>query len=237
MHTGHGDDTTIGAERALWVRPEPDEVVETDDGARLATWTSGAPGEHPAVVLLHGGPGMFDYLEPVADLLSDLTLVHRHDQRGCGLSTNPGGPAGQTVGALVDDLDRLRRHWGHEECDRGRPLLRGHPRADVRRCAPDPRGGSGLRQRGRDRGLAHALTGRVPSTGVQCAAGAARPSRRCGRGRSAEEEVELLTLLWFTDYVDDAEGLRRAGEMARAGSGIDWEVNRVLAAGDPVLVG
>ena len=37
------------------------------DGAQLWTSTAGAP-DGPPLVLLHGGPGLWDYLEPVADL-------------------------------------------------------------------------------------------------------------------------------------------------------------------------
>ena len=63
------------------------------------------------LLLCHGGPGGYDYLEPVAALVDDLAEVHRFDQRGGGRST-PGGP--WTVAALVDDMETLRRRFGHE---------------------------------------------------------------------------------------------------------------------------
>lgn len=82
--------------------------MSADDGAVLWTSTSGSG---PPVVLCHGGPGMSDYLEPVAALLDDLALVHRWDQRGAGRS-DPVGPF--SVARCVADLDALRRHFGHE---------------------------------------------------------------------------------------------------------------------------
>lgn len=56
-------------------------------GAPLWTATSGTS---PPLVLAHGGPGMWDYLESVARMVDDLVTVHRYDQRGCGRS--PAGP-------------------------------------------------------------------------------------------------------------------------------------------------
>jgi pimeloyl-ACP methyl ester carboxylesterase len=55
--------------------------VTSDVGVRLRTWTTGTTTQHPPVVLLHGGPGLWDYLEPLA------RRTHaRHDvpQRGRG---------------------------------------------------------------------------------------------------------------------------------------------------------
>ena len=90
-------------------------AVETDDGARLWTATSGAG---PPLVLCHGGPGMADYLGPVAALVDDLATVHRFDQRGAGRSTVSGPYA---AGRFVADLEALRVRFGH-----GRWLVGGH---------------------------------------------------------------------------------------------------------------
>lgn len=70
-------------------------------------------GRGPAVVLAHGGPGMSDNLGPVADLIDDIATVHRFDQRACGRSTGEG--VGQNIASAVEDLDALRRHFGHEK--------------------------------------------------------------------------------------------------------------------------
>jgi proline iminopeptidase len=59
-------------------------MVGTDDGVRLRTWTTGTATGLPPVLLIHGGPGLWDYLGPVARMLEPLTTVHRFDHRGCG---------------------------------------------------------------------------------------------------------------------------------------------------------
>ncbi len=90
------------------VSDEVEELVSVDDGVRL--WTASS-GEGPAVALCHGGPGMADYLKPVAEMVEDMATVHRWDQRGAGRS-DPSGP--YSVGRSVADLDALRVHFGHE---------------------------------------------------------------------------------------------------------------------------
>ena len=77
------------------------------DGAMLRLTTAGSG--HP-LVLCHGGPGLWDYLDPLAGLLDDMSLVHRYDQRGCGESTGD-GPF--TVAQFVADLEMLREALGH----------------------------------------------------------------------------------------------------------------------------
>ncbi|WP_174845189.1 alpha/beta fold hydrolase [Dictyobacter alpinus] len=39
------------------------------------------------LVCCHGGPGLWDYLAPVAEMIDDLMTVYRYDQRACGRST------------------------------------------------------------------------------------------------------------------------------------------------------
>jgi proline iminopeptidase len=85
-----------------------ERVVVTDDGARL--WAS-SQGNGPPVVLCHGGPGLWDYLGPVADMISDVATVHRYDQRGSGRSSHL-GPF--TLERFVQDLDSIRQDFGYE---------------------------------------------------------------------------------------------------------------------------
>ena len=59
--------------------------------------------------MLHGGPGMADYLGPVAAQVEDLATVYRYDQRGGGRSA--GGPPFD-VATAVADLDAVRAAWG-----------------------------------------------------------------------------------------------------------------------------
>ncbi len=70
-------------------------------------WTV-SQGSGPALVCCHGGPGLWDYLEPVAAMLDDLVTVYRYDQRSCGRSI--GDPPYDVVRAIAD-LDALREHW------------------------------------------------------------------------------------------------------------------------------
>jgi proline iminopeptidase len=70
------------------------------------------------VILCHGGPGLWDYTKPIADLITDVAEVIRFDQRGCGLSKC--GPP-YTLAGAVDDLDAVRRHFEAES-----PVLAGH---------------------------------------------------------------------------------------------------------------
>ena len=72
-------------------------------------WTATQGNGHPAV-LCHGGPGVYDYLEPVAAMIDSVATVHRYDQRGCG-RTQDLGP--YDIDTFVADLDALRTCWGH----------------------------------------------------------------------------------------------------------------------------
>ena len=74
-------------------------------------WTA-TQGVGPPAVLCHGGPGIYDYLEPVADMVDDLATVHRYDQRGCGRSEDR---RPYSVAGFIADLEALRAHWGHEQ--------------------------------------------------------------------------------------------------------------------------
>jgi proline iminopeptidase len=84
-------------------------MVRLRDGAEL--WTA-VSGTGPPVVCLHGGPGLWDYLAPLAGLLDDTFTIIRFDQRGCGRSTG-GGPF--TIAQAVDDLDQVRAALGFDQ--------------------------------------------------------------------------------------------------------------------------
>jgi pimeloyl-ACP methyl ester carboxylesterase len=94
-------------------------MIGMDDGAELRTWTAGPviPQGLP-VVMVHGGPGVRDYLAPVAGIIDDLCLVHRYDQRGTGGSPWEGE---HTIARHVRDLALLLDAWGHD-----RVVLMGH---------------------------------------------------------------------------------------------------------------
>lgn len=77
-------------------------------GARL--WTL-REGSGPPLAMLHGGPGLWDYLDVPASMVDDLVTVHRYDQRGGGRSSK--APP-YDVATFVADIEALREHWGYE---------------------------------------------------------------------------------------------------------------------------
>ncbi|HEY7834867.1 MAG TPA: alpha/beta hydrolase [Ktedonobacterales bacterium] len=85
---------------------EPTKELVAVPGATL--WTA-RQGSGPALVLCHGGPGLWDYLGPVACMVDDLATVYRYDQRACGRSS---GEADYDLAAAIADLEALRAHWG-----------------------------------------------------------------------------------------------------------------------------
>jgi proline iminopeptidase len=96
------DVTAEGSERASFVEAP---------GAKLAVYCRGASRADP-VVLLHGGPGVPDYLADVAGLLAPSHQVIRYDQRGTGRSVDHDGRFG--LAEHVEDLEAIRAAYGHE---------------------------------------------------------------------------------------------------------------------------
>lgn len=64
------------------------------------------------MVLIHGGPGVPDYLAPVAEILATRHTVIRYDQRGTGQSSADAGGFG--LDEHVADLEAIRAALGHE---------------------------------------------------------------------------------------------------------------------------
>lgn len=79
-------------------------------GARLSTYVEGAG--PAAVLLLHGGPGVPDYLSDVSDILRSRLRVIRFDQRGTGPSTCESDR--YELSDYIDDVDAVRRACGVE---------------------------------------------------------------------------------------------------------------------------
>lgn len=199
------------------------DQVRLSDGTRLRTWTSGTPTAAPPVILLHGGPGLWDYLEPMAAMMDDLTVVHRFDQRGCG-GSDPSD--NQTMQRLQDDIDELRQHWGHEQV-----VVLGHSfgaKLALTYAAAYPQhvlkvghfSGVGLGDwhtpyyDERDRRMTPEQVKRLNSLQA---------------GRTAEEETEFRVLSWFTDHVDREHAWQWALEDAAVPYPINFAANRALA--------
>lgn len=81
-----------------------------DDGCRLAVRSYGRSTERAAIVLIHGGPGMWDYFGELAVELSRYTKVYSYDQRGCGESDHL---PPYTMARFNNDLEALRK-WSGE---------------------------------------------------------------------------------------------------------------------------
>lgn len=201
-------------------------TVTVAEGVDL--WTSSGPhaASGAAMVLVHGGPGLWDYLAPVAGLVDDLVLTHRYDQRGCGHSSGPV----PSMADLLDDLEALRLHWGHE-----RWIVLGHSFGATVGLAYAARFPDAVA------GLVH-CSGVGPGTSWKTdyrAAAEARltPWQRMRRDllgrlehRTWAEEVEWRALCWLPDFADPDRASAWAHEDARVHLTINWEANRALNA-------
>ena len=90
--------------------------VTADDGCRLWSISGAAPARsgEPAggIVFCHGGPGYWDTLKPIADLVADRGRTVRWDQRGGGRSDHQGP---YTIARFTADLDVIRAHYGFDQ--------------------------------------------------------------------------------------------------------------------------
>ena len=165
-------------------------------------WTASS-GTGPPLVLCHGGPGGYDYLEPVARLVDDLVTVHRFDQRGGGRSTKE---PPWTIAALVSDMETLRSRFGHERWIVSGHSWGAHLALFYALAHPERVGGLIL----------------MNGTGVRWGWGSARRAARLQR-LTAEERAELeelersdddralerlRDLWWLTDFARPENALR-----------------------------
>jgi pimeloyl-ACP methyl ester carboxylesterase len=90
------------AHRSSAVKTVDERMVEVN-GVRL--WTA-RQGSGPPVVLLHGGPGLWDDFDDLAAMVDDLVEVYRYDQRGSGRS------ASTPPYDVATFIARLNADWG-----------------------------------------------------------------------------------------------------------------------------
>lgn len=200
--------------------------VVTSDGATL--WTdSSEPSAEPAMVFLHGGPGMWDYLRPVAAMAQPWFRTHRYDQRGCGRSAPD---TDYRMARWVADLDELRRHFGHD-----RWYVFGHSfgaTLGLRYAAAHPSRVAGLvycSGLGLD-WSAHRATYRERSAARLTSAQTRRHDELSSRPRTWAEEVEWRTLCWLPDFADPATAALLAGADAATRLPLNLDCNRALNA-------
>lgn len=215
----------MGVDQEATVAEE--RIVTTSDGVDL--WTVAA-GSGPPLVLLHGGPGLWDDLGALADLLVDRHTVVRWDQRGCGRS----GPASeQGLDATLRDLDSVRRAWDVEHW-----AVLGHSFGAYLALLAALDGpaatdavvylsgiGDGAWWRGTGRAAHRAERERRRSP-----ADRSRLAELAAADRTATEEVEHRRLSWSTDFADPSSPPALLDEMAAAPFPIRRRVNEVLNA-------
>jgi proline iminopeptidase len=108
-----------GALTAMWPCPSPALQQTGIAGSEVripvgsASLYARALGRGRPMIVLHGGPD-FDqaYLLPELDQLADAYRLIYYDQRGRGKSAEGVGPEDVTFASDVEDLDRVRRHFG-----------------------------------------------------------------------------------------------------------------------------
>jgi pimeloyl-ACP methyl ester carboxylesterase len=202
-------------------------MIEMDDGAQLRTWTAGSVIPHRLpLVMVHGGPGVPDYLAPVAGMVEDLCLVHRYDQRGTGGSPWQGQ---HTIARHVQDLAALLDAWGHD-----RVVLMGHSFGTTMACY------FLLAHPGRVAGLIQLAGPFLDPWREACLAAdrVRRSEQQQARlneldaiaSRTDAEETEYLTLSWFTDHADQARAWDWALAAARTRRPVNYAMNAQLNA-------
>ncbi|MGW1339731.1 alpha/beta fold hydrolase [Kribbella sp. NPDC002412] len=197
----------------------------TSDGVRLWSTTTGTATSAAPVVILHGGPGLWDDYAVLAEMLDDLTVVHRFDQRGCGRS----GPSDvQTMARLAQDIDELRAYWGHEKI-----VVVGHSFGATLAlvyAASYPSSVAGVVYLDGvgvgDWRTAYDVTQRRRMTPEQ----QARLEALGAADRSADEEIEFRVLSWFTDHADASRAMEWALESASVDLPINFAANNALGA-------
>ncbi|MEU9068922.1 alpha/beta hydrolase [Streptomyces sp. NPDC048306] len=176
------------------------------------------------VVMLHGGPGLPDYLGDIAPMVADLAPVYRYDQRGTGRSPWDGH---HSLARHITDLAELLDTW-----DVPKAVLIGHSYGTdlaSRFCMTHP--------------------DRVAATLLMCGpfVGDWRSGYRAERdhrmstvqqerlsllrelpSRTEEQEVELLTLAWFTDHAYPEHGWCWAAQSAQRRRPVNWVMNDEL---------
>jgi proline iminopeptidase len=162
-------------------------------------------GSGPPALVLHGGPGLSDYTEELADELADVLEVFRYEQRGLSPTTIEGP---YTVEAHVGDALAVIDGLGLD-----RPLLVGHSwgghlAMHLAAAAPLRVAGAvivdplGAVPDGGERELEENLMARLPA---EEARRVRELERRIGRGEGGEaDDLESLRILW-PYYFSDPE--------------------------------
>jgi proline iminopeptidase len=201
-----------------------DLQVRADDGCRL--WTT-STGDGDPLVLCHGGPGLWDYFDDVAELLHGTARIVRWDQRGCGRSERRGP---YSVARSIADLDAVR-----DQSAGPRTALLGHSwgaHLALRYAIEHPDrvshlvyvSGTGIDPERRwhphhERNLRERLGSRL-----------GRWEALSTRTRSPAEDREWAVLQWSADFADHSTALRHAERLATPWLGINYDCSQAVNA-------
>lgn len=200
--------------------------VTTEDNCRLWACESGQT-HGPVFVVLHGGPGLADYTEPIADQLADHGRVIRFDQRGCGESDSTGP---YTLAQAVSDVHAVAQH-----------------------VSPVPKVHVVGHSWGANLGLHYTLahSDRVASLAYLNGTGLgtswhgdwlhnrehrwdAKFRRKIERlsqiKRTETQEKELLLMLWESDFARRFTARMHATQLTTRWTGVNYDANRELVA-------
>jgi proline iminopeptidase len=200
-----------------------DGFASADDGAQL--WYT-VEGSGVAVVFCHGGPGLWDYLAPLAEPLLDVARVTRWEQRGCGRSERRGP---YTTERIVADLDQLRAHLGHD-----RWIVGGHSwgaTVALQYALTHPHRVAGLVYVS-GVGLGRAWNRAYHDEADRRLTDAQRTRRDelAAAARSVDEEHQYRVLCWAPDFADRAAALELASALAAASFSGNYDCNAQLNA-------
>ncbi len=188
--------------------------MHADDGCRL--WATSI-GDGAPLILCHGGPGMWDYFEDVAEMLHGAFRVVRWDQRGCGRSERRGP---YSIARSLADLDAVR-----DELAGPRTAVLGHSWGAhlALRYA--------LEHRSR---VSHLIY--VSGTGVDADRGWHPHYKRNLRARLGTrlerpaKDRELAVLQWSADFADEGTARQHAERLATPWLGVNYECNEAINA-------
>lgn len=177
------------------------------------------------MVLCHGGPGMWDYFAPVADMVDDLVTVVRYDQRGSDRSP-AAGP--YTLDRFVTDLDCVRAQLGFEAWivgghSWGATLALAYAFAHPTRTRAvvylngvgAGRAWNAVYHEEADRRRTPAQRERLAELGTAA-------------NRTDAEEREWRVLSWFPDFAPSERAVALAAELASDTRPLNRDVNRQL---------
>lgn len=203
-------------------------MVAMPDGAMLRTWTSGLTGSStaPPVILVHGGPGMPNYMDPVARCLSGRFVVHQYDQRGCGGSPWDGM---HTIERHVADLEALIDRWGAVA-----PILIGHSfGADLVSyfmLAHPTAVASVVFLAGPRLGPWRSEEKRAKNARLTADQNLLLSKLESLISRSPDEELTYLALSWVSDFAPGDDAWKHALRAAARWQPINYSMNRELGA-------